>query len=411
MKKLLAVLMVICLSCGICACGSEDKIKPAQEPEAVTENTDTAEEPAEQEEVAEPEEFEEPEEAAAPETSEKPIQPATPAWNGEYNIFGDYEDVPVWNSDASSQLDIEEDYYKYHPENLYDYDLTTAYVEGEDDNGIGQMVKFSFGEGFETMTYVITRIMVYPGYQKSKETFENNSRPTKLTFYFPDGNIRTADLGDDYSYNQPFALDIDPVIADSCIMVIEDAVSGKKYNDCCLSEVHFCSQQTDGMLFYTQMTDSANDDGTVSSNYDVIGRLNGEAVWTYKSRNPLTELADSPYVTSGFGKVIIYDDQKIKALDVATGELLWVNEDTGFPSACSFDRDGNLYVCGYYGSNVCVIDKDGNTLRNETGMADEDYTWATMLTVRDDDKISIYYSGYVENDVYGKIFTTDFKLN
>lgn len=406
MKKLLAVLMVVCLSCSICACGSDDKIKPAQEPEAVIKNTDIVQEP---EETVTPEVTGESKEPVQPADAAEPLEPA---YNGVYNIFGDYEDVPVWNSDASSQLDIEKDYYKYHPENLYDYDLSTAYVEGEDDNGIGQMVKFSFGEGFETMTYVITRILIYPGYLKSKETFENNSRPTGLTFYFPDGNIREITMTyEDRSYDSPFVFDIDPVIADSCIMVIEDAVSGKKYNDCCLSEVHFCSQHTDGMLFYTKMEDSANDDGSVSSNYEVSGRLDGETVWTYKTHNPLTELSDSSYVTSGFGKVIVYDDEKIVALDAAGGEKLWVNEDTGFPGACSFDREGNLYVCGYYGSNVCVIDKDGNTLRKETGMAGEDYTWATMLTVRDDNKISIYYSGYVENDIYGKIFTTDFKLN
>lgn len=318
--------------------------------------------------------------------------------------FEGYMEVPVWNSYASSHL--YDDYYdRYNTINLYDNDPETAYVEGVNGDGIGEMVMFEFGEGFEASCYAVSKIEIRPGYQKSHEAFENNSRPLKLGFYFLNGRVEYAEFNKDYDENTVFTLEFDPVIAKDCVMVIEDAVSGKKYKDLCISEVKFYSQYTDDMIFYEHNV--YYDDPESHSSWDInIEAYKGEEmVWSHMTHNPLTELSGKSILTCGFGKVIVYDEQSIAALDALTGETLWVNEDCGYPGAYSFDSNGNLYICSYLGSNLCVIDKDGNTIQKKENYAGEDYNWGSMLVLHPDGILNIYYASYGEGNEEGKIFT------
>lgn len=441
MKRYLTVFVMVCTMLGVCGCASKESDELSSQSAQTVQTEDSVptkdlneiQNPDETDEIDEPDVADETIESEEENVSEDFTDlseiaggvKTTDEVEGEegtkgkketprnysalsYEVYGDYEEVPIWTAFASSQLDIEEDYYKYHPEKLYDHDITTAYVEGEADNGIGQMVKFEFGNGYEASTYAITRIEFCPGYQKSKEVFENNSRPTKISFYFSDGSVKTAEFRRDYDYDTMYSFDIDPVIANECIMVIEDAVSGKKYNDCCISEVTFYSQQTDGMMYYEQNLDYESDDASVEADYTIFGYAGEELVWSYQTHNPLTELTSSAYLASGFEKVIVYDDQKVVALDACTGEKLWEACDTGFPSAVSFDRDGNFYVCSYYGSCLSVIDKDGNVIRRDDNLAGEDYTWACMLVLKENRDMSIYYARCGEDDELGKVFTTKY---
>lgn len=413
-KTVVLILMMIAL-CGTCACSSEDNANSDKNMQQSQESA-PAEKADELKESNHVETFDFGEAFAESKENEEVVDSDDSGLNNsssaeklakEYEFFGDYEEVPVWTASASSQLEDKDDYYKYHPEKLYDHDLSTAYVEGESDDGIGQMVKFEFGGGYEASTYAVTRIEICPGYQKSKDVFYNNSRPLKLSFYFSNGQIETFDLGTEYDEKADFVFDIEPVITNSCIMVIEDAISGKKYKDCCISEVTFYSQQTNGMRYFEQDVNYEGENFGTEADYLISGYEGEELVWSYQTHNPLTELTSSAYITSGFGKVIVYDEQRIVALDAYTGDVLWENNDTGFPSACSFDKEGNLFVCGYYGSNVCVIDKDGKTLWCKHDFAGEDYSWASMMILKDDNTISIYYAMY-EDAERGIIYTTKY---
>ncbi len=319
-------------------------------------------------------------------------------------VFGDHEIVPVWNAYASSQLVDDDDYNKYYSMNLFDNDPLTAYAEGADDDGIGQMVKIVFGEGYDATCYAITRIVIRPGYQKSQDTFYNNSRPLKLGFYFSNGRVEYAEFDKDYDMGSEFTIDFEPVIAKDCIMVIEDAVSGKKYNDLCISEVTFYSQQTNDMMIYERNVES----NKPSSDYLIEAYKGDEMVWSHMTHNPLTELSGSAFLTYGFGKVIAYDEQKVIALDAMTGDTIWSNEDTGFPSAYSFDSNGNLYICSYYGGSLCVIDPKGNTIRKEDHFAGEEYDWASMLILRPDGNMSVDFDMYNDYDGDGRIYTTKY---
>lgn len=319
--------------------------------------------------------------------------------------YTDPDEVPIWYAVSSSWLESDKDYDRYNPANLYDHDLSTAYVEGVDGDGIGEMVEFTFGNGWEATTYAITKIEICPGYQKSSSTFNNNSRPTRLGFYFPDGSSQIVDLGKKYGANDVITVDIDPVVANKCTMVIEDAVTGKKYKDCCISEVTFYSQEITGITFYERDENADNEADIPTADYIVDAYAGEMPIWSYKTSNPVTELTSSAYLTSGFGKVIVYDEETVTALDMLNGEVLWEVKETGFPAACSFDEDGNLYICSYYGSRVTKVDENGEVIMQDE-LAGDDYSWACMLALRENNLMSIYYAMY-EDSENGRIFTTE----
>lgn len=327
-----------------------------------------------------------------------------------YEVYGDYEEVPIYMTWASTWLDEDTDYERYHPDNLSDHDPATAYVEGAEKNGIGQMVDFEFGEDWEAETRAITRIEIRPGYQKSKDTFINNSRPTKLGFYFPNGRREIVELGSDYDKDAVFTIDIDPVITNKCIMIIEDAVDGKKYKDCCISEVTFYEQETDGPMFYEWDINYDNWENAKGAEYQIDAYEGDELRWSYLTNNPLTEITGSAFLASGYGKVMLHDDGKIVAIDAYTGDVLWENEDTGYPSAVSFDDEGNFFVCSYYGNSITVIDPDGETIWDEDNLAGDnvDYSWATMLALKEDRVMSIYYAYNESPEDNGIVFTTEY---
>ena len=105
--------------------------------------------------------------------------------------------------------------------------------------------------------------------------------------------------------------------------------------------------------------------------------------------------------------MIVYDEATVTALDALSGEVLWTVEDTGFPSACSFDEEGNLVICSYYGSYVTVVNEDGEVTLQDA-LAGEDYSWSCMLALRGNCEMSIYYAMYGDSDESGKVFTAEY---
>lgn len=327
-----------------------------------------------------------------------------------YSAYGDFEGVPVLNAFATSQLDVKKDYYKYYAANMLDHDPTTAYVEGVDGDGIGEMVEFDFGIEHDRTTYPITMIKVWPGYQKSQETFENNSVPTKLEFYFGNGEMVTCEVGEDYSGKDPVTVSLaEPVLATHCTMVIADAKPGKKYNDCCISDIEFYSQSTDGMMYYGQNIST----GDANYAYEIDAFLEDEMFWSYTTNNIVTELTgpEQLFVVHG-GIVYLFDDGKVTAADGLTSAVKWQYDMGGYPSAWDFDDAGNIYLCGYYGPDLVVLDKNGKELRYESDIeGDVDHCfWPCMLVVNkgyNKGKVSIYFDYCDDTDYFGKILTVD----
>lgn len=312
------------------------------------------------------------------------------------------EMIPIRYSYASSQLDAEKSYDMYSTENISDGDLTTAYVEGVEGDGIGQLLKFDF-EGM--CSYEIDRIRIYPGYQKDDETFKKNSRPLKLAFYFPDGHrfVQEFDYGNetlgyfDIDLNKVFA---GHVVAHECVISIEDAISGDKYNDCCISEIEFySSKDPDADVVLIGYETEYNDNGETCT---VTASKDGQKIWEYEAKtDTVTELDGVGYIATANGIVFIQDDWQVLALDENTGNVIWKsNEANGFSvSANAYDPvTGKIYLSGYYGPTLIGFDKEGNKLECN---ADTDSYWPCVIVpdideasqVKKIDSVSIFFEG------------------
>ncbi|MCD8150709.1 MAG: Ig-like domain-containing protein [Clostridiales bacterium] len=133
---------------------------------------------------------------------------------------------------ATSQLDDWND-KTYGPANLFDDDLSTAYVEGVDGVGVGEGLTISLKED-----YYLDKIVWYPGYQASSDLLGKNGYPTELTFSFPDGTTVVSKVTGNINPGTGVAVSIPEGVTTNVIYVtIDAAVEGSKYDDTCISEM------------------------------------------------------------------------------------------------------------------------------------------------------------------------------
>ncbi|MBO5348777.1 MAG: hypothetical protein J6A89_03030 [Clostridia bacterium] len=135
-------------------------------------------------------------------------------------------------------------------------------------------------------------------------------------------------------------------------------------------------------------------------NYDEYAVLHaydkdGNEIWKYKTGTyAMTELeriqlldsedeAEYVYIVEG-GTIVKFNKQ--------TGDIIWKNSDFGGASVTyTFDEQDNLYIAGYYGPNLCVINKDGKTIKKLEDFPSKDYCWASYMGFSDSGNLEIVY--------------------
>lgn len=102
----------------------------------------------------------------------------------------------------------------------------------------------------------------------------------------------------------------------------------------------------------------------------------GSTLWKYTTgRYAATELNRVNDIGVCGGVYYIIEDGTVAALDVASGTVLWKNSDfVGSAYGAAFGRNGELYLSGYYGPDLFVVDAQGNTLRRIDQFSAE-YMW------------------------------------
>ena len=73
----------------------------------------------------------------------------------------------------------------YHPGNVLDQSLATAWSEGVSGPGRGEWLRCDFNREVK-----LNRIIITPGYFKTPELWKQNNRLASATFYFSDGTSR-----------------------------------------------------------------------------------------------------------------------------------------------------------------------------------------------------------------------------
>lgn len=135
-------------------------------------------------------------------------------------------------------------------------------------------------------------------------------------------------------------------------------------------------------LGYTIIVEGTRNAGNIYHIYAFDSKA--DTLWQYDSEEVLIGQYDS-FINigerdNGYYFVLEYT---LYCLDRATGEILWQTpSEYSMGSSCSydFDDDGNIYLCGYEGPSLAVVDINGNVIHYYSPLtnADEigdDYYW------------------------------------
>ena len=120
----------------------------------------------------------------------------------------------------------------------------------------------------------------------------------------------------------------------------------------------------------------------------------GGTVWTYETDDIYVGQVDNIQEVDYFdGKYIIVVEGKVIALDVETGKELYVNEDfRGSGIAWSTNYEGDkLYMCGYFGPDVFVMDVNTGKTLNRITAKDPDIYWAYQIDYINEHQVDVTY--------------------
>ena len=142
-------------------------------------------------------------------------------------------------------------------------------------------------------------------------------------------------------------------------------------------------------------TDQATQYAVITA-YDMAGRT----CWTYKTKEDgITELdrlqeivmTDDLYIFAAFGEII--------ALNNADGSVAWTNKDfQGASLSWAMNNKGDtLYITGYYGPALFVMDFNGKTL-NRIIVTDDEYYWPYEVLYVSDHQVDVKF--YSNEKVY-----------
>ncbi|MCE5301426.1 MAG: hypothetical protein LLG37_11240 [Spirochaetia bacterium] len=144
-----------------------------------------------------------------------------------------------WGYEASSTMKKQ-----HKASNLKDSNITTAWVEGKDDYGIGESVTFLMDPVYfapihegEVEAVNWTGFKVINGYNKSKEDWTNNSRVKLMKIYLNKKAVCRIELYDTTNWQTvtfPKAIRVKP--GDRIKCVIEDAYEAYMYPNIAMSE-------------------------------------------------------------------------------------------------------------------------------------------------------------------------------
>jgi hypothetical protein len=126
----------------------------------------------------------------------------------------------------------------YKPENIHDFDLRTAWVEGKSNYGVGEEIIIEF-KLFPNLK--VTHIDIFNGYSKNEKTWKENSRVKVFSLFVNNALLGHLNLEDTYKKQR---FDIGSLGGDKdgkliLTLQIIEIYKGEKYMDTAISEINF----------------------------------------------------------------------------------------------------------------------------------------------------------------------------
>lgn len=119
----------------------------------------------------------------------------------------------------------------------------------------------------------------------------------------------------------------------------------------------------------------------------------GGAVWARTAATDYrTELTLIEEIGAWQDRYYFNNSGTVVCLRLADGETLWENKGFGGASiSCLIDkRNGNVYLCGWYGPDFFACDAEGQTL-NRTGTVVDGFYWSSGMIWYGENELMIYY--------------------
>ncbi len=135
----------------------------------------------------------------------------------------------------------------------------------------------------------------------------------------------------------------------------------------------------------------------------------GEVVWTYLTGNyDMTELERITEIGVYSDTYYLAEGGSIVAIQVSDGEILWKNDNFGGASpSFAFGENGDLFVSGYYGPDLFVVDVNGNTVIRVESF-DQNYYWPSQVVV-ENGTIMITMQGGANGEVICNVIHGDYE--
>jgi hypothetical protein len=122
----------------------------------------------------------------------------------------------------------------YHPNYIMDGDPTTAWVEGADENGLGEWVRVRTSPISESTSL---RLRIHNGYHKSEKLFKQNARAKEVQIKsLASGKTQTFPLEDNMEW-QEINLALDKEKFEGFELKVVSDYPGTKYKDLCISDL------------------------------------------------------------------------------------------------------------------------------------------------------------------------------
>ncbi len=106
----------------------------------------------------------------------------------------------------------------------------------------------------------------------------------------------------------------------------------------------------------------------------------GKLLWKYVTEQAVmtseVETISNIYINNN--TVYIAVNHILYALDINSGKIKWKISDVGGGNCFEFDGYGNIYISGFYGPDIVVVDKNGKELYREDN---PNYSWVDKLEI------------------------------
>ena len=181
--------------------------------------------------------------------------------------------IEVTSVTASSEYPADET-GSYDAKKVADNKVATAWVEGEERNGLGAWVKLDLGG-----TKEVAKITLWGGMWYSVQYWDYSSRPTQVELEFSDGTKEMVNLANEMkSVTHTLKK---PIKTDSVKVTLRNVQSGSTFSDTGISDILIEDTSPDPIVKVTSVVASTTAPSDADGSYDPMNLVDGmkDTMW------------------------------------------------------------------------------------------------------------------------------------